>query len=94
MPPFRTNRLRGPDIIANIPVINKIKPFAHWEKEVKERPNSAAHCMPLYVPSAALTPEMLKPMNARGTKLLPPYMREIFNFVRIYKKRSNRLSRS
>ena len=30
--------------------------FSAWEKEVKTRRNPAAHRMPLYVPSAALTP--------------------------------------
>jgi hypothetical protein len=39
------------------PAANAMKPFATWEKDVKTRRNPAAHRMPLYVPSAALTPD-------------------------------------
>lgn len=39
------------------PLADAIEPFATWEKDVKTRRNPAAHRMPLYVPSAALTPD-------------------------------------
>ena len=38
-------------------LMSPIRAFAQWEKEVKERRNPAAHRMPLYVPSAALSPD-------------------------------------
>lgn len=39
------------------PILAALKGFGDWEKDVKTRRNPAAHRMPLYVPSAALTPE-------------------------------------
>lgn len=36
-------------------LMSEVRAFAQWEKEVKERRNPAAHRMPLYVPSAALS---------------------------------------
>lgn len=47
-------------------VIKEIQTFAAWEKEVKERRNPAAHRMPLYVPSAALTPDDVSTYNSLG----------------------------
>ncbi|MGA1834257.1 hypothetical protein [Rhizobium wenxiniae] len=48
-------------VLARDPVISavtkEVATFTDWEKEVKERRNPAAHRMPLYVPSSALTPE-------------------------------------
>lgn len=39
------------------PVIVEIRSFSAWEREVKDRRNPAAHRMPLYVPSAAFSPD-------------------------------------
>lgn len=50
------------------PVIKEIGMFVDWEKEVKERRNPAAHRMPLYVPSAALTPENVSTYNRLGSE--------------------------
>lgn len=41
------------------PAADAMQPFAAWERDVKTRRNPAAHRMPLYVPSAALTPDDL-----------------------------------
>ncbi|MFG1182845.1 hypothetical protein [Xanthobacter versatilis] len=43
--------------VAFQPLIAAMKEFDDWEKDVKTRRNPAVHRMPLYVPSAALTPE-------------------------------------
>ncbi|WP_284775417.1 hypothetical protein [Agrobacterium sp. lyk4-40-TYG-31] len=51
---FKRILARDPAIGA---VIKEIRSFRDWEKEMKERRNPAAHRMPLYVPSAAFTPE-------------------------------------
>lgn len=38
-------------------VLDQLRSFSDWEREVKERRNPAAHRMPLYVPSPLLTPD-------------------------------------
>jgi hypothetical protein len=60
---FKRVLARDPTIGA---VIKEIETFASWEREVKERRNPAAHRMPLYVPSAALTPEDVTTYNTLG----------------------------
>lgn len=50
---FKPTLAKDPNLAS---VIAKVRTFSTWESEVKARRNPAAHRMPLYVPSAALTP--------------------------------------
>lgn len=50
---FKATLARDPVLCS---VIEEIRTFSPWEKQVKERRNPAAHSMPPYVPPASFTP--------------------------------------
>lgn len=46
------------------PIADAVLVFADWEKDIKTRRNPAAHRMPLYVPSAAMTSDEIHEYEA------------------------------
>ncbi len=85
---FKKVLARDPGIA---PVIEEVVSFSDWEKEVKERRNPAAHRMPLYVPSAALTPEDVSTYNRLGTQASAALHEEKFELYQDLQNAQQRL---
>ncbi|MGH0328231.1 hypothetical protein [Sinorhizobium meliloti] len=82
-------------VLLKDPVLKKLMEqlhqFSTWAKEVKERRNPAAHRMPLFVPSAGLTPADVAEQQ-RLSELASAALRlEQFDHYRELKEAENRL---